>query len=479
VVRSLLLVALAAFALVVSPPPVNGAELLTNGGFEAGTDGWVTTFGALEDAGAPVRSGARSAMLTSDALQSHEVYQFAAVAPGEAYSFGGWVSMADPNVERVFLRVSWFNGSGGLISAEDSAWLTIPADEFRSLNIGPVNSPAAAASARVGVRVQAGGAFTLHLDDFSFAGVLPPAPTEPPSPTTAPPTVSPTPAPATRTPRPSAAATPTPVQEPDAFSELTNGGFEELRGDGTPYAWKEVGAELSTVGAPHMEGARALRLTSRSGSTKWAYQTVTLTTGGWYDAGVWARTDSGEAFLRVSWYASDDGSGAAIDSVDSSEVVTPAFESWIRLSTGPVTPPEGARSAKVRLMLRPDSTASMSAYFDATEFGQVGAPPPPTSGDATGAGALTTSRRGTNRVAAPVEGLAPRSPDDEAVAVPATPFVFANTRPEKAPSASAVPRGGSGSGYPWLAYVGIATGLAAVGYAGLTELARRRSDDRR
>ena len=160
--------------MLAAPDEARADELLLNGGFEQGTEGWGATFGLLDVAETPVLEGARAGRLTSSALQSHEVYQFADVMSGEPYEFEGWVLSNDIAIVRIFLRLTWFDGFGNLISAADSPWLTGTASEYRGLTAGPVLSPGAAATVRMGILVQASAPFSLHLDDFSFTGAKPP-----------------------------------------------------------------------------------------------------------------------------------------------------------------------------------------------------------------------------------------------------------------------------------------------------------------
>jgi hypothetical protein len=468
--KSFLLAVTALVVLLLAWSPARGAELLANGGFEDGIDGWSATFGVLAPVGSPVHSGTRAVSLTSAGVQAHEVYQSAKVAPGEVYSFGGWVRMDNPNVERVFLRVSWFDSAGSLVSAEDSSWLTTGADFYRWLNIGPVTSPAAARTARVGIRVQSAGSFSVQLDDFSFEGAPAPPVTATASPTASPtlaatPINTPTPSP-----RPS---TPSPETELLVFERLTNAGFEVMRQDGTPYGWRNVGAELSTVAVPRVEGERALAVTSRSSSTKWAYQTVRVMPGGWYEASAWTMAGgAAEAFLRLSWYESVDGNGAAIESVDSSESATRNAAEFVALSTGAVQAPANAQTVKVRLMMRPGSDGETTAYFDAVSLNQVDEPAPGEQIDEPRAAPASVRRLGSSLTSGhgPIPGT--EGPDDELADLNATPFVFANVQPDRAPVAPIVSR--DDRGYRWLAYVGLATGLAAFAYVGATELARRR-----
>jgi hypothetical protein len=463
-----------AIALIVSPPSAHADELLSNGGFEQGVSPWEATHGDLEVVGTPVRSGSVAARLAGSGLQSHEVYRYVAVAPDETYELSAWVLLAHPGVERVFLRISWFNSGGGLVSQADSAWLTIPDSHYQRLATGPVTSPMAAVSARVGIRVQVSAPFEIHLDDSSFTGAIPPPPTVAPTssptpPVTGAPTASPSPPSRTPTPTPEASPGGSPVQEPQVFDRLTNGGFEILRADGTAYGWKDVGADLRTVIQPVREGHRALSVTSRTSSTKWAYQTVRVQPGQYYEAsGYGWGGDAGEAFLRVSWYRTLDGSGPAIDSADSEDVTRGG--QFGQLRTGPIQAPSDALTAKVRLMLRPDTTAETVAYFDAITFSETSARPALTesdqSGGATGPRSNAAGSRSSGQEA---HGSAE---DAEGARVERYPLGFANVQPVATAAPSSF--GASTATYDWLAMLGIAVGLAAIALAGVLEWSHRR-----
>jgi len=461
-------------ALIASStaPSARADELLTNSGFESGVGGWSTTHGQLDAVSEPVHEGIRAARLSSSAIQSHEVYRSAAVAAGQPYQLSAWVLLNDPAVERIFLRVSWFNQAGGLISLADSQWITIPGADYQSLTTGSVISPLAAVLARVGVRIQASGTFHLYFDDFSFTGAIPPPLTPPPTPSATPvpsPGTTATPPPATRTPSPTPRPSPTPPAdgEPDTFDVLTNGSFETLRTDGSPYAWREIGADLQAATSPVAEGLRALAVTSRSSSTKWAYQTVRVQSGEFYDAIAYAWSGgAAETFLRVSWYPTADGSGPAIDSADSTFVAAPG-ERFERLATGPIQAPGDAHTAKVRLMLRPASGAETTAHFDAVSFDPTTARPqsdaPPVSGSSgSGSGG---GRPGSVEVA-DADGTS------TGALVERYPLAFANEKPAPAPGPAAV--SDQGANYDWLAVVGVALSLGAITFALYLEWSNRR-----
>ena len=92
-----------------------------------------------------------------------------------------------------------------------------------------------------------------------------------------------------------------------------------MRNDGTPYGWHKQGGEITSAAEPRTDGSRSLALNSQTSSTKWAYQTVSVTGGAYYQASVdtYAGEGTDAAFLRVSWYGSADGSGPALGSEDS------------------------------------------------------------------------------------------------------------------------------------------------------------------
>jgi hypothetical protein len=156
---------------------------------------------------------------------------------------------------------------------------------------------------------------------------------------------------------------------------------------------------MAATDTAHVDGDLAMQLVSRTSSTKWAYQVVTVEAGRTYDFAGFTAAGPGtdEAFLRVSWYASTDGAGSMIASEDSPSAssATAAFQ---HLSTGAIEAPAEARSAKLRLMLRPASAALAVSYFDSLSFGETTAAPvgsrPAVAGSAGGAAAGSTAERG-------------------------------------------------------------------------------------
>jgi hypothetical protein len=165
---------------------------------------------------------------------------------------------------------------------------------------------------------------------------------------------------------------------PTPAAALVNGGFEQAEDDGRPLGWQKYGGELSRTSAAKWEGQFAAAFTSRTASTKWAFQTVAVEGGEAYVlSGRALKNDANveATYLRLSWYASPDGSGTAIDSVDSATRLTDDSPDFRLLSSGPVVAPAEAASAKVRLMLDPLSEAEGTVYFDAISFSETTMPP--------------------------------------------------------------------------------------------------------
>ena len=175
--------------------------------------------------------------------------------------------------------------------------------------------------------------------------------------------------------------TPVPVQ-----GALRNGGFEEADPEGRPSSWQKYGGELARTNTVRLEGQFAGALSSQTNSTKWAYQVVTVQGGSAYLLSANAlKADPAvaAAYLRLSWYASPDGSGQAIDSADSTERLTDDSPEFRFLTTGAVVAPTEAASAKARLMLDPAGEASGTVYFDAVAFEETALPEPTPSPAAT------------------------------------------------------------------------------------------------
>lgn len=449
----------------------SGTELLANGGFESGTGPWGHTAGVLDTAGAPVHSGAAAGSLQGVSLQIHEVYQSFDVQGGAAYRFSGWLYLDDDAVARSFLKTRWFDFSGSEIYNEQSAPLTIRKPEYEAISTAVISAPARAVRARFGILVEPNGPFTVYLDDFSLDGpVYTPGPTPAPTPVPTPqPTLAPSASPspstppwATQSPTPAPAATP--AEPPEFFSSLTNGGFENVDGDGMPYGWRKAGGQMSAVNQPRLEGNRALRLYSATTSTKWVYQTVSAEPGAYYQASAFGFKNSpaiAALFLRLSWYTTENGDGSAMGSADSLDLLTVDAPDFRSVTTGPVQAPPGARSVKVRLMLRPVSDAPVAAHFDDVRLARV--PPPAVTAPVPGRDVATAAVR-KNAVAASTPAV---------LGVVSTPVIPANVRARPTPvTLAAAGQAGNGG---WVTYASMTVAAASLGVAGFG-LWRRRTD---
>ena len=382
-------------ASVTAPPAPTLAsqELLTNGGFElAGEEqplGWEKQGGLLSQVAQPVRSGAFSGAFFSATSSTKWAFQTVPVAPTAWYQFDAFVYHDDPWVEAVFLRISWYtstDGSGAALAAIDStALLETPQAQFRSLTTGPVQAPPGvhSAKARILLRPHSDVNALIYIDDVSFRPAAPPPPPTPTVTPTATETSSATPAVSATPPNAPATSTATsngPVIATTASGGLlVNGGFEAAEED-RPIGWQSHGGLLAQVSRPVRSGAFAAAFFSSTTSTKWAFQTVSVSPAAWYQLDAFVYQDDPEvaaAFLRISWYASADGSGPAV-AVDSSSLLDTPESRYRQLTTGPVQAPPGVHSAKARFLLRPRSEATAIIYVDDISF-HTTEPPPPTA----------------------------------------------------------------------------------------------------
>ncbi|MCH8009583.1 MAG: hypothetical protein IIC91_12045, partial [Chloroflexi bacterium] len=400
-----------------TPPDADPVALdleFRNGGFEDAADGrpvaWQTVGGLLMQAGTPLRGGSWSGAFFSSTASTKWAYQTVAVEPANWYRFDAFVYHDDPWVASAFLRISWYrsdDGSGSALANVDStAALAAPQPGFRPLSTGAVMAPPGVHSAKLRVLMRPRDATNavIYIDDASFAKAAAPAP--PPTTTAIAPATAtilppPTPSAATSTPlrptiTPASAGTSTPLpaatstlpaltpaaapttatQSAGPPRELANAGFEEAL-DGTLTGWQTYGGLLTQAASPARSGSAAGAFFSSSSSTKWVFQTIAVDPAAWYQFDSFVYHDHAwveSAFLRVSWYASEDGSGSALVSVDSTTLLTAPEPAYRLLSTGPVQAPPGARSAKLRIMMRPRDGTSALIYIDDASFQRVAEP---------------------------------------------------------------------------------------------------------
>ncbi len=363
--------------ICVSSFPIERAaafEYVQNGSFEFGTSPWRTvgdgSFDSVDATTAPVGEGSYAARLTLEGSAiTLRQSAFADVPPG-SYRVSSLVRVTSAST-RMFVRASTISPSTSFrqefAPAAPNEWQLIAFDflvpEFSQVNV------------EVGAQGSSGD--VVYVDDVRFEGAAPVAPPDTPS-TTPHTTDTALPATATlRATRTSAATrTPAPTATPptghDAIvgTELRNGGFEEIDDSGIPAAWQKYGGVLSESTSAVRTGSRAGLLESSTASTKWAYQTVMVEPDSAHAFSAWVNAEDAnvaEAYLRISWYATDDGSGTSIGSSDSTEHISPA--SGFRLTTtGVVAAPSGAHSAKLRIVLAPASAAPARIFIDDASF---------------------------------------------------------------------------------------------------------------
>lgn len=354
-------------------------DYVANGGFEAGLDGWTITGAQVDAVDAavvvPAEGAAAARIRPNGGAFNLRQTNWDGAPPGE-YTVKASVYASAP--AEVRLMVSADPGRTlleVLLPPVTNAWhevdttLTVPGDHAVTIAI--------VGSAPAGTAV--------YVDAVRLLGPPPATPT-PTRTHTPPPTDTPS---VTRTPT----RTPTPSRTPAASAtvppaaaghglDFANGGFEEAT-EGVPVRWEKYGGELTGTSSPVRTGSMAARFTSSTGSLKWMYQTVSVTSGGGYEFGAWVWHDDGgvaSAYLRISWYASDDGGGEAMSTVDSTTRLEAPAAEWQHLTTGGVAAPAGARSAKLRIMLAPRGEAQAALYVDDATFGPAtvaaSAPPP-------------------------------------------------------------------------------------------------------
>jgi len=369
--------------------PMPSGSIL-NGGFEEGVEdipaAWQKFGGFLYRSAAFPRSGSFAGAFSSFTDSTKWVYQPLSVDPGRSYAFHGFVLKNGSPDSTVLLRISWYSSldaSGSSFASYDSPESLSGSDpSFRYLSTGSVTAPQEARSARARIVLAPASAApeAIYLDDFALEETAPPTPT--PEPT------------ATATPMPSETVTPTPASsEPTSLAapmprgRLLNGGFEEGL-EGTPAAWQKFGGFLSRSAAFPRSGFFAGSFSSDTPSTKWVYQPLSVDPGRSYAFhGFVLKNGSPDStvFLRISWYSSPDASGSSFASSDSPESLSGSDPLFRYLSTGSVTAPQEARSARARIVFVPASGAPETIYLDDFALEEA-APPTPASGDESGEG---------------------------------------------------------------------------------------------
>ncbi|MDA1004771.1 MAG: cadherin-like beta sandwich domain-containing protein, partial [Chloroflexi bacterium] len=350
--------------LVAAPAPASGfvpAPILDgaiyNGTFEADDPlaGW-----SAQRTEASFVDGefGRSALITSASSSTKWIEQLVRVQPGGWY-IANAVLAPDAGVAAAWVRIAWYgpaDGGGSQLNTDDSPEL--PGGVTAGLSTGPQQAPFGASSARVRLMLRPHGdsAARLVADFVTLA-----------------PTVAPPPKPRNTNRR-------KPPPAPILRARLFNTTFT-VDGAGDLLGWSKYGGTLELRRLA--TDAWAAALVSESTSTKWLEQRIAVDAGDWYEASATVTPDPfvASTWLRLSWYASDDATGPQIASVDSPalEAPGPAAADGVRqaavastepvtITTGSVAAPDAARSARLKVMLRPLSAARTTLLVYAADF---------------------------------------------------------------------------------------------------------------
>lgn len=174
------LLALLTLSLVLAASTaLESANLLTNGGFEDGTEGWtassVATFVTVTD---PVSSGNWAASLyKSGTIGEIWIRQDVSVLPSAAYTLTGWIYDDDAKYDQVCLRIRW-RASDWLGAVQDC--LEGDYDFYRAITLPSVIAPPDAVTARIMAVADISTASPqepVYFDDLSFTSNIPPTPT--------------------------------------------------------------------------------------------------------------------------------------------------------------------------------------------------------------------------------------------------------------------------------------------------------------
>ena len=182
---------------------------------------------------------------------------------------------------------------------------------------------------------------------------------------------------------------------------ILNGGFEEGV-EATPAGWQKFGGFLYRSTAFLRSGFFAGAFFSDTPSTKWAYQPLLVEPGRSYAFhGFILKNGPPEStvLLRISWYASLDGSGSSLASSDSPESLSGSDPSFRYLSTGSVTALPEAHSARARIVFIPASGAPETIYLD--DFTLEETDPPTPTPEPTATATPTPSETATPTPASP------------------------------------------------------------------------------
>lgn len=384
-----------------SPRPAAAFDYIVNGGFEDRVASWAPSpgseFDTVDASVVEPKERSSSARIKASGGSDFLIRQTSwAGTPAGSYHFSAWVRITSRSTE-VYAELS---ERGTLNTIQMSA----PGQPGMWVSLAGAIDVTGFSDVIITIGGHGTPGDVIYVDDVRFEGAEPatmtPTATTPPPSSTPPPDATATRAiTSTRTASPTKTVATTHTPGPLAAvadtmgPQLRNAGFEDVDGEGSPAGWRAYGGSLSTTDATTHGGARAARFESGTDSTKWLYQAVSVSGGAGYAFGAWVGNDDqnvAAAFLRVSWYASEDASGGALSTDDSISRLTSPAREYRYLTTDGVVAPAEAHSARLRIMLAPRSSAPAVIFADDASFG----PADPAQSD-TPAAMLAASGPGT------------------------------------------------------------------------------------
>lgn len=149
---------------------------------------------------------------------------------------------------------------------------------------------------------------------------------------------------------------------------LSNGDFES--GVLSPWSTTTGTTVANVTSSEAFEGTHSAYVESTLSSfSRGIEQTVTgVLEGEMYDFSSMVKVPSlagsnqGEAVMRIAWYASVDGSGAQMSTVDSP--TSGVNDEWVSINNS-VVAPNGAQSAEIRLLVKSTNGNNVVSYWDA------------------------------------------------------------------------------------------------------------------
>lgn len=348
--------------------------------FEVSANGWSPTHTSvsIEDV-----AGGRAARLTSAGGASisfcsqYWADPASQTGPGAVHRASALVHLDHPEVTLARMDLRYLDATGGPTGQDVAAVLADPSPISAPLEVTSSLAPEGTAYVQICFSANAPDGSSFAVDDVRLVQVTAPAPPTPtPEPTEAP-TSSPTATPASTTSAPSATPRATSTPAAPSFS-LLNADFEDLSEH-----WDTSRASVTFETAIAPEFGRSMVVRASSTSTVWVQQLVAVAPGFWYEASAVLAPlqDVGSGWVRIAWYASPTGSGSQMSTVESERVASPPrnalAETFATVTTGPVQAPQGAHSARVRILLAPNAPGAALAVDNVTF--DVTAPPKPTA----------------------------------------------------------------------------------------------------